>query len=67
MTCCKDLKIYLLDINKEMTDTWKRFFKDIPNIEICNSDFETFMNSHEDIEGIVSPANSFGLMDGGYD
>lgn len=62
-----NLKIYLLDINKEMTDTWKRFFKDIPNIEICNTDFATFMNSHKDIEGIVSPANSFGLMDGGYD
>ena len=62
-----NLKIYLLDINKEMTDVWKRFFKDIPNIEIHNSDFNSFMKAHEDIEGIVSPANSFGLMDGGYD
>lgn len=62
-----DLKIYLLDINKEMTDTWQRFFKDVPNIEIHNSDFITFMKAHEDVEAIVSPANSFGLMDGGYD
>lgn len=62
-----NLKIYLLDINKEMTDTWKKFFKDVPNIEIYNTDFATFMNSHKNIEGIVSPGNSFGLMDGGYD
>ena len=62
-----DLKIYLLDINKEMTDTWQRFFKDVPNIEIHNTDFNTFMKAHEDVEAIVSPANSFGLMDGGYD
>ena len=62
-----DLKIYLLDINKEMTDIWEIFFKNIPNVEIHNTDFSTFMNSHPDVEGIVSPANSFGLMDGGYD
>jgi O-acetyl-ADP-ribose deacetylase (regulator of RNase III) len=57
----------LLDINKEMTDSWQRFFKDVPNIEIHNMDFNTFMKAHEDVEAIVSPANSFGLMDGGYD
>lgn len=62
-----DLKIYLLDINKEMTDSWQRFFKDVSNIEIHNMDFNTFMKAHEDVEAIVSPANSFGLMDGGYD
>lgn len=67
MNSFKDLKIYLLDINKEMTDIWRRFFKNISNVEIHNVDFNTFMNEHEDVEAIVSPANSFGLMDGGYD
>lgn len=60
------MKIYLLDINKEMTDAWQKYF-DLSNVEIINDEFTTFMNKHPDIEAIVSPANSFGLMDGGYD
>lgn len=60
------MKIYLLDINKEMTDAWHKYF-DLPNVEIINEDFATFMNKHPNIEAVVSPANSFGLMDGGYD
>lgn len=60
------MKIYLLDINKEMTDAWSKYFEHTP-IEVVNKDFATFMTEHPDIEAIVSPANSFGLMDGGYD
>lgn len=60
------MQIYLLDINKEMTDAWHKYF-DASNIVIVNEDFATFMNKHPNIEAIVSPANSFGLMDGGYD
>lgn len=61
------MKIYLLDINKDMTDAWKRYFKCYTNVEIINDDFATFMNNHPEIDTVVSPANSFGLMDGGYD
>ena len=61
------MKIYLLDRNKEMTDAWYKYFKDIENVEIVYEDFATFMDKHLSIEAIVSPANSFGLMDGGYD
>lgn len=60
------MQIYLLDINKEMTDAWHKYF-DSSNVVIVNEDFKTFMDSHTYIEAIVSPANSFGLMDGGYD
>lgn len=60
------MKIYLLDINKEMTDAWFKYFEQT-NVEVVNTDFETFMTEHPDVEAIVSPANSFGLMDGGYD
>lgn len=60
------MQIYLLDINKEMTDAWYKYF-DSSNVVIVNEDFKTFMDSHTYIEAIVSPANSFGLMDGGYD
>lgn len=64
------MKIYLLDINKDMTDAWHKYFDpyiEVENIEIVNDDFASFMNMHPNIEAIVSPANSFGLMDGGYD
>lgn len=60
------MKIYLLDINSDMTDAWKKYFV-FNNIEIINEDFAAFMGNHPNIEAVVSPANSFGLMDGGYD
>ena len=63
----QDIQIYLIDINSEMITIWKRFFKNIPNVNICNIDLHTFLNQNSNIEAIVSPANSFGLMDGGYD
>lgn len=61
------MKIFLLDINKEMTDAWHRYFDNIYSVEIVNDDFSSFMDKHPNMEAIVSPANSFGLMDGGYD
>ena len=61
------MKIYLLDINKKMTDAWGKYFHPLRDIEIVNEDFATFMDKYPNIEAVVSPANSFGLMDGGYD
>ena len=63
------MKIYLLDINKDMCDAWHRCFDPATagNIEIVNNSFAGFMSKHPGIEAIVSPANSFGLMNGGYD
>lgn len=61
------MKIYLLDINKDMVDAWYKYFKDVDDVEIVHDYFNNFMDNHLDIEAIVSPANSFGLMDGGYD
>ena len=61
------MKIYLLDINKEMTDAWNKYFNNIEDVEIIHDDFANFMDNHLNIEAVVSPANSFGLMDGGYD
>ena len=60
------MKIYLLDRNASMVHWWKEFFKDVKEIEIVCDDFTRFMDSH-DVECVVSPANSYGLMDGGYD
>ena len=63
------MTIYLLDINKNMTDAWHKYFDVLKDekIKIVNENFESFMNNHPNIEAVVSPANSFGLMDGGYD
>lgn len=61
------MKIYLLDINPTMTQAWKKYFSNIEDVTIINDDFAHFMITHTDIEAIVSPANSYGLMDGGYD
>ena len=61
------LKVYLLDINHDITGALHREFDKYSDVEIINDDFAHFMNTHKDIECIVSPANSFGCMDGGYD
>ena len=60
------MKIYLLDINSHMTKAWEAYFKDIDDVEIVNTDFDNFMFDYT-VDAVVSPANAFGLMDGGYD
>ena len=73
----ENLKITLLDINSDMCNAWNKeligynyvdeepYF---PNVEIVNKGLvEWLENNNNHLLGIVSPANSFGLMDGGYD
>ena len=60
------MNIYLLDRNPEMTNAWIKYFK-YTGVNIVTQDFGDFIKEHQDMEAIVSPANSFGLMDGGYD
>lgn len=62
-----NMKIYLLDINNDMCNAWKEYFEGLYNIEVVNDNFKHFMDEHLEIDCVVSPANSFGLMDGGYD
>lgn len=66
------MQICLLDFNKNMVDAWKRhfhpIFDEVAPVKFVWSDFGTFMEKHEsDIDAVVSPANAYGLMDGGYD
>ena len=58
------MKIQLIDRNKEMCDEWSKLFTGIgyENIVIHNGDFFSLP-----ADCIVSPANSFGFMDGGLD
>ncbi len=61
-----DMQMYLLDINEKITDIWKQYFDGVSNIRVVNDSFEHFMNETQ-VECVVAPANSYGLMDGGYD
>lgn len=59
------MNIYLLDINPKMTEAWSDFFTDMEATIICDS-FKHFMDTHPEIDTVVTPANSFGLIDGSY-
>lgn len=62
------MKIYIIDNDKRKTKYLYPYFKDYENVEIITCQFKEFMkNNKTKIQCVVSPANSFGLMDGGYD
>lgn len=55
-------KFILVDKNQEMVDAWRNEFKYHDNFEFhCGDIFE------KSADYLVSPANSFGFMDGGID
>ena len=55
-------KLYLIDSKQELCDKWKQVFSSYPEVEVLSGDY--FQQS---ADAIVSPANSFGIMDGGLD
>ncbi len=55
-------KLYLIDLSEELVSAWKQAFKEFDNVEVIQGDF--FSKS---ADAMVSPANSFGIMDGGLD
>ena len=62
------MKIILFDLDTRMVECWKRDFSDKDNVYILNEEFSKIMrDSGQDIDMIVSAANSFGIMDGGLD
>ena len=56
-------KLILVDTNPDLCNEWKKAFVNIKEVEIVNDSFQNIAN----YDCIVSPANSFGLMDGGFD
>lgn len=60
------MKIYIIDNNKNKIKYAKLYFGSAPDVQCVCADFEAFVRTTP-VECIVSPANSFGLMDGGYD
>lgn len=58
----RDVKFILRDRNPELAEAWARYFKGIEQVESsCGDIFDL------QADAIVSPANSFGFMDGGID
>lgn len=60
-------RIYLLDIDREMTRAFCRHFDGVKGVEAVQAEFGLFMHDHPEVDGIVTPANSFGLLTGGFD
>ena len=56
------LKIFLSAIEKELYTAWKAFCGDLPNVEIYHGSILDLS-----VDAVVSPANSYGFMDGGID
>ena len=55
-------KLYLIDSKPELCEKWRQVFSSYPEVEVLKGDY--FQQS---ADAIVSPANSFGIMDGGLD
>ncbi|GGL08972.1 macro domain-containing protein [Deinococcus radiotolerans] len=57
-----DIQIELRDIKPDLVAAWRRHFHDCPSVTVSEGDI---FGRTADV--IVSPANSFGFMDGGID
>ena len=57
------LKITLFSNNPELCEYWQNDFEHERNVAVCNTDYYD-LPKHD---CIVSPANSYGIMDGGLD
>ena len=58
-----ELKLVLVDPNQELCQEWQQRFTEIQSVSIINGYFEDI----DRYDCMVSPGNSFGLMDGGVD
>ena len=56
------MQYLLIDTSPRMVSAWRDFFGEEENIQILEGDLTTVT-----CDAIVSPANSFGFMDGGVD
>ena len=56
------MKLHLVDTNTQLVRCWEKAFSQHPEVEIIGGDILDMAHT-----AIVSPANSFGFMDGGID
>ena len=60
------MKIYIIEKDKDKFKYLVPYFDDLEDVILINADFKTFMDNNF-VECVVSPANSYGDMSGGYD
>ena len=60
------MRIYIVECDEEKHKYLKLCFGDLENVTLICDDICNFLKN-EKVECVVSPANAFGLMDGGYD
>lgn len=60
------MKIYIIEKDFDKYKYLPIYFNDLDDVILVNDDFENFMKNNY-IRCVVSPGNSFGIMDGGYD
>ncbi|AXY72731.1 Appr-1-p processing protein [Paraflavitalea soli] len=56
------MRIILADLSSKMVEAWRAFFDNVQDVLIIEGDI-----TRTECNAIVSPANSFGFMDGGLD
>lgn len=56
------MKFHFVDINEKLTEAWKNVFEGVENVTVQNCSIFDCPS-----DAIVSPANSFGHMNGGID
>lgn len=56
-------KLILVAPAAELYEAFRKSFEHLPNVEVVHNDFEWLT----EFDCLVSPANSFGMMDGGMD
>jgi O-acetyl-ADP-ribose deacetylase (regulator of RNase III) len=56
------LRYLLRDNNAAVVEAWRQHFAGCQDVEVSHGDI-----FHEPADAIVSPANSFGFIDGGID
>ena len=63
----EEMRIYIITTNHLEQIMFRAIFEKYSNVEVVLNDFKTFMIKNPHVECIVSPANSYGIMNGGYD
>lgn len=61
------MKIYIIKRDENKFKYLRIYFGDLENVILVNADIKKFLKENKNIDCIVLPANSFGLMDGGFD
>ena len=59
----KKIEIILVDVQRELCEHWENNFSSFPEVKMHHGYFQEVQT----YDCLVSPANSFGLMDGGID